>query len=97
MSVRQNTSRCWLCDNAIWLLPIWTWLVACVTGLLIIGLVRPPDMTAWLSLMGLLVLPIAACVAVFVAEEGHDRARVGKIDDEMSPTQDNVRSGRVLR
>jgi hypothetical protein len=97
MSPSQDTNRCWLCDNAIWLFPIWTWSVACITGLLIIGLVRPPSMTAWLSLMALLVFPIAACVAVFIAEQEHDRSRDVQKLDGASPIPSEMRPVRRTR
>lgn len=97
MPPHQDAQRCWLCDNAIWLFPIWTWSVACITGLLTVSLLRPPDMVAWLCLMGLLLLPISACIAVFMTERSHDRGLYGRTDDRVSPTTIGARPGRRPR
>lgn len=74
MSPEYATRRCWLCNHAIWFLPIWTWTIVLLTGLTLFGLLRPDAVTGWLSLMGLILLLIGIGIAVFVDENNRDRA-----------------------
>ena len=75
MQQSQGKDRCWLCDNAIWFIPLWTWIVVLATGLFMLGLLRPDAITGWLSLMGVMMLLVAICIAVMIDENGRDRAR----------------------
>jgi len=97
MSKIRDTSRCWLCDNAIWLFPIWTWSVVSITGLLTVDVLRPPSMVAWLALMGLLLIPISGCIAVFMTERSLDRDHYGRADDRVSPMSADVPPSRRSR
>jgi len=97
MSAGQGTSRCWLCDHAIWFLPIWTWVVVCFTGLLMLGLLRPDAMTGWLSLMGVVMIIVGAGIAVLMDENNRDRDRAARKVDGPSPAAPVVRPVRNSR
>jgi hypothetical protein len=97
MPLRQDTDRCWLCANATWFLPVWTWTVVCITGLLVVGPMRPPTITAWLMLMGVVMFPIAVCIFVMMDEDSRDRVRDAQNVDGASPRPDGVRPARSSR
>lgn len=97
MTPRQDTDRCWYCDNAIWFLPVWTWTVACITGLLIVGLMRPPSIAAWMLFMGAVMFPIGVCVAVLMDENNRDRDRDAQKVDAALPARAEVRTAQRVR
>ncbi len=49
-------------------------MIVLLTGVSLFGLLRPEAVTGWLSLMGLILLLIGVCIAVFVDENNRDRA-----------------------
>jgi hypothetical protein len=75
MPQSQGKKRCWLCDNAIWFIPLWTWMIVLATGLFMLGLLRPDAITGWISLMGVMMLLLAVCIGVMIDENGRDQAR----------------------
>lgn len=76
MSPVQGRTSCWLCGNAVWALPLWTWMVVLATGAYVFGMLRPESLPLWLSIMGALLVPIGAAVLVLMDENRRDRTRL---------------------
>jgi hypothetical protein len=73
MPATPELNRCWICTHALWLLPVWTWTVVCVTSVFMLALLRPEAIGWWLVLMGSLLAVIGICVAMLVDERTRDR------------------------
>ena len=71
----RGEKRCWLCDNAIWFIPLWTWMAVLATGLFMLGFLRPDAITGWLVMMGAMMALVAVCIGVMMGENTRDRER----------------------
>jgi hypothetical protein len=73
MAANQQSDRCWLCDAALWLFPIWTWVVVCATSVFMLALLRPDAIGGCLALMGVLLVVIGICVHMLMEERTRER------------------------
>lgn len=73
MPESQKKNHCWICEHAIWLFPIWTWFVVCVTSVFMLAMLRPDAIGGWLVLMGSLLVAIGIAVGMLV-DERRDRS-----------------------
>lgn len=76
MAPIPSKASCWLCDNAVWALPLWTWLVVLGTGAYVFGMLQPGSLALWFAIMGSLLVPIGSAIAVLMDENRRDRSRL---------------------
>lgn len=74
MPADEETGRCWICDAALWVLPIWTWAVVCLTSVFMLAFLRPDAIGGCLMLMGSLLVVIGVCVGTLIEERTRDRS-----------------------
>jgi hypothetical protein len=87
MPAAQDVNRCWICDHALWLFPVWTWIVVCVTSVFMLALLRPEAIGGWLLLMGALLVVIGICVGVLLEERTRDRLANAPLKNEATPSK----------
>lgn len=86
MPERQDPKRCWICDHALWLFPIWTWLVVCVTSVFMLAMLRPEAIGGWLVLMGSLLVAIGIAVGMLLHER-RDRSLARAALEKIVPSK----------
>jgi hypothetical protein len=72
-------------------------MVVCITGLCMLGLLRPDAMTGWLSLMAVVVALIGTCIAVLIDENNRDRDRAAQPANVALPAPPVMRAVKKTR